>query len=176
MNRTDKEDLAVSLAGIFSASQVGFLVDYKGLNVADITELRRRLRESSASMRILKNRIAKLAVQETPFQPLGEHLTDTRALIYGDDPVAPAKAISKYLGENTKLQYIMGVLVTGTGGALLDAARLKTLSNLPSREQLLVQLLYVLNGTQTSFVRTLNEIPARFVRTLAAVAAAKSEG
>lgn len=176
MNRTEKAELAASLAEIFNSTQVGFLVDYKGLSVAEITDLRRRLRESSAQMRILKNRIAKRAVQETPFAPLGEHLLDTRALIYGDEPVAPAKAVTKYLGENDKLQFVSGVLVTGAGGSVLDAARLKALGNLPSREQLLTQLLFVMKGTQTQFVRTLNEIPAKFVRTLAALAAARGEG
>lgn len=176
MNRNEKAELAVSMAEIFGSSQVGFLVDYKGLTVQEITDLRRELRQASAHMRILKNRIAKRAVQETPFAPLGDHLTDTRALIYGTDPVAPAKAVAKYLGTNDKLQYVSGVLLTASGGSVLDIGRLKALGDLPSREQLLTQLVFVMKGTQTKFVRTLNEIPARFVRTLAAVAKAKGEG
>jgi len=173
LKRTDKEELAGTLADIFSSSQVGFLVDYRGLDVAQITELRRRLHESSATMRVLKNRIAKRAIQETAFAPLQEYLSDTRALIYGADPVEPAKTVSKYLGENDKLQFVAGFLVTPSGGSLLDAARLKALGNLPTREQLLTQLLFVMKGTQTRFVRTLNEVPASFVRTLAAIAAAR---
>lgn len=175
MKRNDKEALAGTLGEIFSSSQVGFLVDYRGLDVGQITELRRRLHESSATMRVLKNRIAKRAIQETPFAPLQEHLTDTRAFIYGAEAVAPAKTIAKYLGENDKLQFVAGVLVTPSGTSLLDGARLKALGNLPSREQLLTQLVFVMKGTQTRFVRTLNEVPAKFVRTLAAIAAAKEQ-
>ena len=173
MNRTEKQELVGSLSEMFGSSQVGFLVDYRGLNVAEITELRRRLHDSAATMRILKNRIAKRAIQQTPFEPLQDHLTDTRAFIFGQEPVEPAKAVQKYLGENDKLQYVAGVLVTPSGSSLLDANRLKALGNLPSREQLLTQFLFVLKGTQTRFVRTLNEVPAKFVRTLAALAAAR---
>jgi large subunit ribosomal protein L10 len=176
LNRTEKESLVGSLAEIFGSTQVGFLVDYRGLNVAEMTDLRRQLHDSAANIRILKNRIAKLAVQETPFVALQEHLVDTRALVYANEPVAPAKAINKFLGENEKLRFIAGVLVIGAGGTLLDAGRLKALGNLPSREQLLTQFLFVLKGTQTRFVRTLNEVPAKFVRTLAALAAAREAG
>jgi large subunit ribosomal protein L10 len=176
LKRTEKEELVGTLAHIFGSSQVGFLVDYRGLNVAEITELRRRLHNSAATMRILKNRIAKRAVQETPFAALQDHLVDTRALIYGAEPVEPAKAVSRFLGENEKLHFIAGVLVTPSGASLLDAGRLKALGNLPSREQLLTQLVFVLMGTQTRFVRTLNEVPAKFVRTLAALAAAREKG
>ncbi len=173
MKRTEKEELAGSLAQIFRASRVGFLVDYKGLTVAQITDLRRRLRQSAAHMRILKNRVAKRAIEATAFAPLKEHLTQNRALIYGTEPVEPAKAVSKYLGENDKLRFVAGFLVTAAGGSLLDASRLKALGNLPSREQLLTQLLFVMKSPQTLFVRTLNEIPAKFVRTLAALAEAR---
>ena len=173
MKRTDKEELVGSLSEIFTSAKVGFLVDYKGLTVSQITELRRRLRQSAANMRVLKNRIAKRAIEASAFAPLKDHLTDNRALIYGTDPVEPAKAVSKYLGENDKLHYVAGFLVTGKGGSLLDARRLKALGNLPSREQLLTQLLFVMKGPQTKFVRTLNEIPAKFVRTLAALAEAR---
>ena len=175
MNRTDKEDMVASLRDIFTAAQVGLLVDYRGLNVAEITELRRRLHEASTNMRVLKNRIAKLAIKETPFSPLEDQLTETRALIYGGDPVAPAKVVSKFLRENAKLRYIAGLLITAAGASLLDSARVRALGNLPSRDELLAQLVYLLKGTQSQFVRTLNEIPARFVRTLAALAATKGE-
>jgi large subunit ribosomal protein L10 len=173
LNRTEKEEMVGSLADIFGSSQVGFLVDYRGLNVAQITELRRRLHDSAATMRILKNRIAKRAIQQTPFAALLEHLTDTRAFIYGQEPVEPAKAVQKYLGENDKLHFVAGVLVTASGVSLLDGNRLKALGTLPSREQLLTQFLFVLTATQARFVRTLNEVPAKFVRTLAALAAAR---
>ncbi len=175
MDRTEKEQLAASLHEIFNDAQMGLLVDYRGLNVAEMGELRRQLHESAANMRVLKNRVAKRAIQDTPFAELAEHLIDTRALIYAEDPVPPAKAVSKFLSGNDKLQFVSGMLITASGGSALDAGRLKALGSLPSREELLTQLLFVMKGTQTQFVRTLNEIPARFVRTLAAVAGEKGD-
>ena len=107
------------------------------------------------------------------FSPPAFRMTENRALIYGTEPVEPAKTVSKYLGENDKLRFVAGFLVTATGGSLLDAGRLKALGSLPTREQLLTQLLFVMKAPQTMFVRTLNEIPAKFVRTLAALAEAR---
>jgi large subunit ribosomal protein L10 len=175
LKRTEKEELVGTLSDIFRKAQVGLLVDYRGLNVAEITDLRRQLHESATTLRILKNRIARLAIRESPFAPLENELSEPRALIYGEDAVAPAKVLTKYLTGSEKLKFIAGVLVTPTGRALLDANRMKALGTLPSREELLARLLFVMKGTHTRFVRTLNEIPARFVRTLAAVAASKGE-
>lgn len=173
MKRTDKETLISTMADIFKSAQVGFLVDYRGLSVGDITELRGKLHESSAQMRILKNRIAKIAIKDTPFASLETELTEPRALIYSDDPVNPAKVVVDFEKSNEKFQYISGVLVTSGEGSVLDKNRVKSLSSLPSREELLVKLLFVMNATQTSLVRTLNEVPAKFVRTLAAIAESK---
>ena len=173
MRRTEKEELVGLLADIFKSAQVGFLADYRGLTVEDVTDLRRRLHEASTGMRVLKNRIAKIAIKDTPFEALAGLLTEPRALIYGDDPVGPAKVITKYQGENEKFQVLQGVLVTHGVGSLLDGAQIKHLGNLPSRDELVAQLMSVMNGTLVKFIRTLNEIPAQFVRTLAAVAEAK---
>ncbi len=176
MRRTEKEELVGVLADIFKSAQVGFLADYRGLTVEDVTDLRRRLHESAAGMRVLKNRIAKLAIKDTPFEALSGELTEPRALIYGNDPVAPAKVISKYEGENKNFQVLKGVLVTKGVAAVLDVRQIKSLGNLPSRDELLAQLMSVMNGPLSKMVRTLNEIPAKFVRTLAAIAEAKGEG
>ena len=93
----------------------------------------------------------------------------------GEEMQVPAKVVSNFLRENAKLRYIAGLLITAAGVSLLDGARVRALGNLPSRDELLAQLVYLLKGTQSQFVRTLNEIPARFVRTLAALAATKGE-
>ena len=176
MNRDEKQEMVTALAEIFNGAQVGLLIDYIGLNVAEISDLRRKLHESDANMRVLKNRIAKLAIKDTPFSALEEHLSKPRALIYGGEPVASAKVLSKFLKENNKISYILGVLVTPTGNKVLEDAEMRALGALPSREQLLVKLLFVMQSPPTQFVRTLNEIPAKFVRTLAALAASKEGG
>ena len=175
MDRTSKEELIGTLNGIFNSAQVGLLVDYRGLTVSEMTDLRRKLYESSSQIRILKNRIAKIAIRETPFAELEGALTEPRALVYGDDPVGPAKIISEFVKKSDKMSYISGALVTPTGVSLLDANRMNALGNLPSREELLVKMLFVMKAVQTNFVRTLNEIPASFVRVLAAVAEKKGE-
>jgi len=173
LKRTEKAELVTAMSEVFSSAQVGLLVDYRGLNVGDITDLRRRLHDSNARMKVLKNRIAKIAVKDTPFAELEREFTEPRALIYGEDPVSSAKVVSDYLKDNDKLKYISGMLVTGAEGSALDANRLKALGNLPSREELLVKLLFLMNAVPTSFVRTLNEVPAKFVRLLAQVAEKK---
>lgn len=173
MKRTEKHEMAASLAEIFNSAQVGLLVDYRGLNVAQLSDLRRKLHAKDTQIRILQNRIAKIAIKGTPFAALADHLSEPRALVFGQDPVAPAKVVTDFLKTNDKATYIGGMLITRDGGSPLDAARMTSLGNLPSREVLLVKLLYVMNATQTQFVSTLNEIPAKFVRTLAAIAESK---
>lgn len=175
MNRDEKQDQVATLNEIFNTTQVGLLVDYRGLDVAEISDLRRKLHETATQMRILKNRLAKLAIRETPFAGLEDLLTEPRALIFSDEPVGPAKALSQFMKGNPKIEYISGILVTPSGISVLDGAAMRTLGNLPSREELLMKLLFVMKGTQSQFVRTLHEIPGKFVRTLAALAAAKGE-
>lgn len=165
-----------NLGEIFGKSQVGILVDYRGLTVAEVTELRRRLHETSTGMRVLKNRLAKIAIKGTPFEPLADSLVDTRALVFGDDPVGPAKVVSTFQRDSEKFTVLQGLLVTKEQGSLLDPEQIKALGSLPPREVLLAQLLTVFNAPIGNFVRTLNEVPAKFVRTLAAVAAAKGGG
>ena len=165
-----------TLADVFKNSQVGFLADYRGLTVAEITDLRRQLHEASTNMRVLKNRIAKIAIKGTPFEPLVEDLIDTRAFIYGEEPAGPAKVMSKFLHGNEKFSVLKGLLITNTGTSLLDSAQIKTLGSLPSREELIGGLLSVMNGPLVGMLTAMNEIPAKFVRTLAAVGRQKGEG
>ena len=94
MKRTDKEEMVSSLTNLFNTSQVGILADYRGLTVAEVTDLRRQLHETSTNMRVLKNRIAKIAIKGTPFEPLADDLTSTRAFIFGEDPAGPAKVLN----------------------------------------------------------------------------------
>ena len=173
MNRTEKTELIDVMSDVFKSTHMGMLVDFRGLNVAEVTDLRARLHANNTRMRVLKNRIAKIAILGTPFEPLKDNLSDTRAFIYGDDAVAPAKVVTKYLSDNDKLHFVAGLLVTASGGEVLDLGRVRSLGSLPSREELLARLMGMMNAVPAKFVRTLNEIPARFLRTLAAVRDAK---
>ena len=176
MKRNEKEALVGTISTIFKEHQVGFLVDFKGMTVESVTDLRRKLNGAKTHMRVLKNRMAKIAAKGTPFEPLAPDMTDTRALVYSNDPVAPAKVMLKYAQENEKFKLITGVLVGRTGtGEVLDAAKIKALGSLPPREELVGKLLFLMKAPQTMFVRTLNEVPGKFVRTLAAVRDAKQK-
>lgn len=175
MKREEKEELAGLFGDIFKSAQIGFLVDYRGMDVQNVNDLRRALHDSATRMRVLKNRVAKIAITGTPFEQLKEHLNEPRALIYGEDPVAPAKVVNKFQTENDNFDLIAGLLVSGGKIDLLDSQRVKALATLPSREELLTQLLYIMQAPVENFVRTLNEIPASFVRTLAALQQEKSE-
>ena len=175
MNKTEKEEMVGMLSDIFNTAQVGFLADYRGLTVEEVTQLRRKLHESASSMKVLKNRLAKIAIKGTPFEGLSDQLTDTRAFIYGAEPVGPSKVVTDFGKVVEKFSLIQGMLVTQTGVSVFEPAQVKVLGNLPSREVLLSQLLSVMNAPIGKFVRTINEVPAKFVRTLAAVAASKSE-
>jgi large subunit ribosomal protein L10 len=173
MNKAEKEVLIQEFNEIFSKAVTGIL-DYKGATVSDLTTLRKTLYEKNTRFRVLKNSLAKRAAMGTPFEEINSSLTETRALVYSeDDPVAAAKALSDIAKGNDKIKLIAGILVTGTKGELMNPSQIKDLANMPSREDLLVKLLYVMNAPITNFVRTLNEVPASFVRVLQAYADSK---
>lgn len=175
MKLEDKKEMVSQLSSVFSSAQVGLLVDYRGLTMEDMTELRRALNASGTEMKVLKNRLAKIAVKDTPFESMVEQFVDTRALVFGTDPVGPSKVVFNFDKDNEKFKFITGLLVSGDTANTLDLKQVQALGSLPSREVLLAQLLGLLNMPVSLFVRTLNEVPAKFVRTLAAVAEAKGK-
>ena len=176
MDRATKERLVEEYKSLFSSAVTGVLVDYKGLSVEELTTLRKTLYEKSSKFRVMKNSLARLAVAGTPFEELSEHFVETRALVYSEDDVAgPAKVITKEAKDNDNLRLVAGVLVSGEKGELLNDNEVKALGNLPSKEDLLVQLLFVMNAPATNFVRVLNEIPSGLVRVLQAAADSREQ-
>ena len=175
MERQAKEAMVASLSETFKTAQVGFLLDYRGMNVEQATELRRRLRAAKAGMRVVKNNLARIALKGTPFEGLESSLVDTRALVFGADPVGPAKVLTQFLKDHEKIKYVVGLLVKGDQGQLVDERMAKALSALPSREQLIGQLLGLMQAPAGQFLRLLNEVPAKFLRTLNAIAEQKGK-
>ena len=174
MDKATKELLVKEFNEIFSSAVTGVLVDYKGSTVEELTNLRKTLYGKSSRMRVVKNTLAKLAVEGTPFEGLSEYFKETRALVYStEDPAAPAKIIADEVKKNDNLKLVAGVLVASGKGEILDSSAVKALGNLPSKEELLVQLLFVMNAPVTNFVRTLNEVPSSFVRALQSIADSK---
>src|SRR5438874_8615659 len=141
------------------------VAEYRGLEVGRMTELRARARKSGVYLRVLKNTLARRAVEGTPFAGLSQHLTGP--LVYGisPDPVAGAKVLNEFARTNEKLVIRAGAVPN----AVISAKVVTALALLPSREALLAKLAGAMQAPIVKFVRTLNEVPSRFARSLAAV-------
>ena len=141
------------------------VAEYRGLEVGAITALRKQAREQGVYLRVLKNTLARRAVTGTPFEKLSDQLVGP--LIYGlsSDPVAAAKVLNAFAKDNDKLVLKAGAMPN----AVLDVNGVKALATMPSREELLAKLLGTMQAPIATFVRTLNEVPGRFGRTMAAV-------
>ena len=175
MDRIQKEAQVKELNSIFKKMTAGVLIDYRGIEANQIVELRKKLKVSSSTMKVIKNSLASIASKDTPFADLADQFTKTRAIVYSDaDPVEQAKVLSEEAANIKNLIIIAGILVDDGKTSILDSSQLEALSKLPSREELLVKLLFLLHAPATQFVRTLNAVPVKFVRTLAAIRISKS--
>jgi large subunit ribosomal protein L10 len=165
VNRQDKQNVVESLHAAWLDANTGVVTHYRGLSVAQMGTLRRSLRSAKVNMQVVKNTLARRAAEGTGFTAAEEFFSGPTAIAYGNDPVALAKALSDFAKENDALKILGGVL----DGKRLDEVGVKALASLPPREVLLAKLLGSLQSPLSGFVRTLNEVPASFVRTLAAI-------
>ncbi|OVZ60274.1 50S ribosomal protein L10 [Pigmentiphaga sp. NML080357] len=165
LNRQEKTVVVEEIAAQVAKAQSIVIAEYRGLDVASVTVLRKQARESGVYLRVLKNTLARRAVAGTPFEGLSSQLTGP--LIYGisADPVAAAKVLSDFAKTNDKLVLKGGAMPN----SLMNVEGVKALASLPSREELLAKLLGTMQAPVAQFVRTLNEVPTKFVRGLAAV-------
>ena len=166
---SEKQAVVTEIAGVVAKASVIVVAEYRGLEVGNITVLRRQARESGVYLRVLKNSLARRAVEGTPFALLAAKMVGP--LIYGisTDPVAAAKVLNGFAKDNDKLVIKAGAMAN----YLMDVNGVKALATMPSREELLSTLLGTMQAPITQFVRTLNEVPTKFVRGLAAVRDAK---
>jgi len=166
MERKDKEAFVEEVAGLLGEADVMYVSDYRGLTVAEISELRGALRPSGAQFRVLKNTLTRRAAESAGRQDLLPLLTGPTAITFcGDDPVAPAKALAEYAKRNDSLVLRGGLLE----GKPIEASDIKALAALPPREALLGQvvgtmmapvtgLVTVLDGTIGGLARALQQI------------------
>lgn len=163
---TEKQQLVQELHEKFMKSKIVVAMDYKGLNVGRINELRKKLREADLELRVVKNTLLIRAADETEVAVIKDHFQGPSAVVmsYGD-PISPAKILSDFAKENDRLRIKAGAM----GGKLLDAAAIKSLSLLPSREVLLGQVLRAMNAIPTSLVRALSNVPERLLYALQAI-------
>lgn len=165
MDKQDKQRIVEELHAAWSESTAGVVAHYRGLSVSQMGQLRRDLHNADVSLQVVKNTLARRAAEGTGFKAAEELFTGPVAIAYGKDPVAMAKAMSDFAKKHDALQVQGGVL----DGKLMDVASVTALGNLPSREVLLAKMLGSMQSPISGFVRTLAEVPASFVRTLAAI-------
>lgn len=172
ISRDKKEAVIAEVKSRFDTAAAVFIAENGGMTAAEMAALRRQIRAGGGRVQIIKNTLAKRAVSGGKYEGLGGMLSG--ALIYGDaeDPAAAAKIFADTAKANEKFILRGGALAEGV---LLDAAAVSRLAAIPGRPQLLSSLLGAMQAPVSAFVRTLNEVPARFVRTVAAVRDSKTE-
>jgi len=164
-SKAEKESIVLEIKEKFETSKVAVLTDYRGLNVAEATKLRRRLRDAGCEFKIAKNTLTNLAANRVGLEGLEPFLEGQVAIAFGADPVMPAKILSEFIREIKKMEIKAGVL----DGKVIDAKGVKALAELPPREVLLAMVLggmqaplygfaSVLQGTLRSFVYTLEAV------------------
>ncbi len=136
MDRAQKEKVVEELGQIFESSGVVVVAHYAGLTVAEMQDLRARMREVGGSVRVAKNRLAKIALQDKPGAAMANLLTGMTVLAYSEDPVAAAKVADKFAKENDKFVILGGAM----GETALDPAGVKAVASMPSREELIAQI------------------------------------
>ena len=171
LNLEQKQAVVSEIVVQLGKAQAVIVAEYRGLDVGAVTDLRLKARKSGLYLRVLKNSLARRAVKGTPFEKLSEQMTGP--LIYGisQDPVAGAKVLSEFAKDN-ELFVIKGGAMANV---LMSTKDVKALATMPSRDELLARLLGTMQAPIVKLVRTMNEVPGRFVRTLAAVLAAKEK-
>jgi len=165
LNLDDKKAVVAEISAEVAKAQAIVVAEYRGLEVGSMTELRREARKSGVYLRVLKNTLARRAVDGTPFSGLSEHMVGP--LVYGisPDPVATAKLLNDFAKANDKLVIKAGAMPN----AVISAKEVKALASMPSRNELLAKLMGTMQAPVAKLVQTMNEVPSRFVRTLAAV-------
>lgn len=169
LNLEEKKAVVAEVSAQVAGAQAIIVAEYRGLEVGQITALRASARKSGVYLRVLKNTLVRRAVAGTPFEGLQKAMVGP--LIYGisKDPVAAAKTLNEFAKGNDKLVIKAGAMAN----YVMDANGVKALATMPSREELLSKLLGTMQAPIAQFVRTLNEVPTKFVRGLAAVRDAK---
>jgi large subunit ribosomal protein L10 len=165
LSKQEKAVRIEQVSAMVAQAKAIVVAEYRGLDVESVTRLRRQARGQGVQLRVLKNTLARRAVNGTPFARLSDHLVGPLVYGMGPDPVAVAKVLSSFAKDNDKLVVKAGAMAD----FLMDEKAVKALATMPSREELLARLMATMQAPAAQFVRTLNEVPARLVRTLAAV-------
>jgi len=171
LNLEQKQAVVSEIAAQLAKAQAVIVAENRGLPVEVVTSLRAKARKSGLYLRVLKNTLARRAVKGTPFEKLTDQLAGP--LMYGiaQDPVAGAKVLSEFAKDNERFVIKGGAMPN----VLMSTKDVKALATMPSRDELLAKLVGTMQAPIVKLVRTMNEVPGKFVRTLAAVLAAKEK-
>jgi large subunit ribosomal protein L10 len=172
LNLEQKQTVVAEVAKQVAGAQAIILAENRGMAVAAMTQLRARARASGVYFRVVKNTLVRRAVADTPFASLADKMVGPLAYGIGADPVAVAKVLNDFAKGNDKFVIAGGAMP----GQLMSAKEISALASLPSREELIARLLGTMQAPIVKLVRTMNEVPGKFVRTLAAVRDAKAAG
>lgn len=173
MKRTEKEKIVEALHEKFSRAKTALLTDFRGLNMPAISELRSQLRDASVEYQVVKNTLMARASEGTDMSLLKDHFSGPCAVALSyEDPVAPAKVLTKFSEDNKALEIKVGIVE----GRVIDLDGIISLSKLPSKEELLAKLLRTLNAPVTGFVTVLGGVLRNFMGTLEAIKRQKEQG
>jgi large subunit ribosomal protein L10 len=171
--KSEKVESVTELHEKFARAVSAVLADFRGLTVQEITELRRQLREASLELAVVKNTLARLAVQETPFERLSPYLNGPTSITLSyRDTVAPAKILSAYAKKQPKLAVRAGLFE----GEIVPAEKIAEVADLPPRDVLLAQALAAMQGPLAGLVWTLQGVLSTFIGTLQAIHDKKAQG
>ena len=165
LNLDQKKQVVEGVSAVVGNAQATVIAEYRGMTVEEMKTLRREAHDNNVYLKVVKNTLLRRAVQETEHSCLDELLVGPLAFAASEDPVAVAKVLNKYAKEYDALEIKAGSM----NGQLLSTSEIKALAQLPSRDELLAKLMGTMQAPVAKFVQTLNEVPTKFARGLAAV-------
>jgi large subunit ribosomal protein L10 len=170
LNFEQKKAIVSEVAEVADKAFSAIAAEYRGLSVDEMTDLRAQARNAGVYLRVVKNSLARRAFEGTEFECMSEGLTGPLVLAFSqEDPGSAARVINDFAKDHEKLE----VKLVSIGGQLLEPGEIKTLAKMPTYDQAISMLMAVMKAPVEKLARTMNEVPGKLVRTVAAVKDAK---